>query len=94
MAVTALKSELLAICNIPVDRQRLIYKGRVLRDDQRLNDVGKQRWPPKPVGLLVISVITGPLVCRRAIWTYHPSCRKTRRCYPQPRSVLLQCIAL
>eukprot|EP00877_Chromochloris_zofingiensis_P010285 jgi/Chrzof1/550/Cz01g20040.t1 len=42
MAVTALKSELLAICNIPVDRQRLIYKGRVLRDDQRLNDVGVQ----------------------------------------------------
>jgi ubiquilin len=41
MMVSALKEELSGITSIPAERQRLIYKGRVVRDDQSLSDLGK-----------------------------------------------------
>ena len=43
MLVSALKQELSGITNIPAERQRLIYKGRVVRDDQNLNELGTSR---------------------------------------------------
>jgi hypothetical protein len=40
--VSELKQELSGITSIPVDRQRLIYHGRVMRDDQTLAELGRQ----------------------------------------------------
>lgn len=41
-SVSELKQELAGITSIPVDRQRLIYHGRVMRDDQTLAELGRQ----------------------------------------------------
>ena len=39
--VEQLKARLVPTVNIPADRQRLIYRGRVLRDEQQLTAVGE-----------------------------------------------------
>jgi hypothetical protein len=38
--VSAVKGVLEAMLNIPAARQRLIYRGRVLRDEQTMQDIG------------------------------------------------------
>ncbi|XP_064953880.1 ubiquitin domain-containing protein DSK2a-like isoform X1 [Musa acuminata AAA Group] len=38
--VAALKAALVEKCNIPVEQQRLIYKGRILKDEQTLESYG------------------------------------------------------
>lgn len=38
--VRALKEDLSPKCDVPVDQQRLIYKGRILKDDQTLRSYG------------------------------------------------------
>lgn len=38
--VRALKEALSPKCDVPVDQQRLIYKGRILKDDQTLRSYG------------------------------------------------------
>jgi hypothetical protein len=42
-SVGALKGLLVEKSEIPADQQRLIYKGRVLKDDNLLNSYGRER---------------------------------------------------
>ena len=39
--VEAFKALLAQNCDVPADQQRLIYKGRILKDDQTLQSYGK-----------------------------------------------------
>lgn len=39
-SVTAFKAALAQNCDVPPDQQRLIYKGRILKDDQTLESYG------------------------------------------------------
>jgi ubiquilin len=39
-AVSAFKAVLAQNCDVPADQQRLIYKGRILKDDQTLESYG------------------------------------------------------
>lgn len=49
--VSALKERLEAMCNVPASRQRLIMRGRVLRDEQRLDELSE--WPLTPCPCIV-----------------------------------------
>lgn len=43
--VASFKAVLAQNCDIPADQQRLIYKGRILKDDQTLQSYGKFDLP-------------------------------------------------
>ena len=40
--VEAFKALLAQNCDVPADQQRLIYKGRILKDDQTLQSYGEE----------------------------------------------------
>lgn len=42
-AVGSFKQVLAQSCDVPADQQRLIYKGRILKDDQTLESYGTTR---------------------------------------------------
>lgn len=39
--MSSVKERLVPLSRVPLDRQRLIYKGRVLRDEQTLQELGE-----------------------------------------------------
>lgn len=42
MKVALVKEEIVKAIDVPVVQQRLIYKGRILKDEQTLESYGKQ----------------------------------------------------
>ncbi len=43
--ILALKGKLTSVTQVEVERQRLIYKGKVLKDDTKLSDYSMQLFP-------------------------------------------------
>lgn len=59
--VEAFKALLAQNCDVPADQQRLIYKGRILKDDQTLQSYGKAcSFSEKPA--------VGCLLGSRSMW--------------------------
>lgn len=63
ITVAELKERLVDIANVPQERQRVIYKGRVLENDQQLSSHGKDTCPALSLHCLLPPQVTQRVVC-------------------------------